>query len=190
MRRALAILLLLSGTARADFKEWNLTLTPAYGVIYVDGRTAHGGGAAVDVSFGVSDTIAVHARGLATWHDVGSVDTPMPMQGGTLSAFAAMAGVTYTLDVIRLVPSFDLSIGALGVYGGAAFGDSPAVLRPIVAFGVALGFAIDYLWTRHFALGAEVKYQAALAPGVFTGDSRIGMYLYAGPRVTFRFGVK
>jgi hypothetical protein len=186
----MGVALLCAAPARADVKEWALTLTPAYGVIYVDSRTAHGGGAAVDVAYGVSDTIAVHARGLVTWHDVGPVDTPMPFRGGALSAFSAMAGVTYTLDVIRLVPSFDLSIGALGVYGGAGFGDAPSVLKPVVAFGVAVGFAIDYLWTRHFALGAEVKYQAALAPGVFTGDSRIGMYLYAGPRVVFRFGVK
>jgi hypothetical protein len=173
-----AIALLLPSVARADWKQWTVAVTPAYAVAYPDAKTAHGGGGAVDVGFGLSDTWAIHARGLLSWHQ------------GVLSGFAAMAGITYAIDVIRLQPTFDLSIGALGMYGGAAFGDNPSVLKPIVAFGIAVGFAIDYLWTRHIAIGVEVKYQTALVPGPLYGADRLGMYLYCGPRVVFRFGGK
>jgi hypothetical protein len=109
----------------------------------------------------------------------------MVAPAGPVSAFAAMVGVAYTLDVIRLNPSFEAGIGLLGVRGGANFDAGPkgsAIVAPSTAFGIQLGFAIDYLVNRHLSIGAVVRYHAFL-----TDITRIPVYLYVGPRVTARF---
>jgi hypothetical protein len=171
-----------SGVARADFKEWTVSVAPSYAVAYVDARTAHGGGLWLDVDFGLSDALSLHATGFLNWHEGDATKT---LEAGTLSAFGALIGITYTLDVIRLVPSFDISVGALGIRGDAAFGsqaEAARVLPPVTAFGASAGFALDYLWTRHVALGVAVHYQFFL-----TDPDRVPMYLLVGPRVQFRF---
>ena len=53
------------------------------------------------------------------------------------------------------------------------------------AFGVGVGFNLDYLLTRHVALGVVVRYHAFL-----TDITRIPVYLFVGPRVTFRFAAE
>jgi len=172
-----------ASSARADFKDWTLAVTPSYVVAYPDSRTAHGGGALVDVGFGLSDALALHASGFVSWSHADGTKTD---QAGTLTGFAAMLGVIYTLDTIRLQPSFDLSIGALGLRGDATFGGSAnasKVLKPITGFGISVGFALDYLLTRRFAVGVEVRYLAAVSD-----LGRLPTYLYAGPRVVFRWG--
>jgi hypothetical protein len=169
--------------ARADFKEWTVAVTPAYAVAYVDSRTASGGGGGVEVGFGISESLTLHASGFLSWH---ALDGTKTAKAGTMSAFAGMLGLTYTLDVIRLVPSFDLELGVLGVRGNAAFGDNAAanaVVASSTAFGIGLGFGLDYLLTRHVAVGVLLRYHALL-----TDLTRIPVYLYVGPRVTFRFG--
>ncbi len=175
--------LLVCAQARAELKEWTLTVQPSYAVAYVDSRTAHGGGPAIQVGYGVSDTLSIHVAGLVSFHAADKTDK---LPGGELAMYGAFAGITYTLDVIRLVPSFDLSLGAVGVRGDLSYGTSPAanaVVKPIDAFAISLGFSIEYLITRHVAVGAQVRYQAALS-----ALDRLPMYLYCGPRVTFRFG--
>jgi hypothetical protein len=181
----LGMLALLSAAspARADFNEWTLAVTPAYSVAYADSRTAHGGGLALDVGFGLTDALALHATGFVSWQQADATKTA---QSGVLSGFAAMLGVIYTLDVIRLQPSFDLSVGAIGLRGDATYGfgaGAEKVLKPITGFGVSAGFALDYLLTRRFAVGVEVRYHAVLSD-----LNRLPTYLYAGPRVVFRFG--
>jgi hypothetical protein len=166
--------------ARADFKEWTIAAMPAYALSYVDTRSASGGGAGLDVGFGVSESLTLHASGFVSWHSLPSV--PMGARGGTMGAFAAMLGVSYAFDVIRLVPAFDVSAGVLGVRGGASFNDG-TLLTPSTAFGVALGVTLDYLINRHVAVGIAVRYHAYI-----TDLSRIPVYLFAGPRVLFRFG--
>ena len=97
-----------------------------------------------------------------------------------------MVGLNYSLDVIRLVPSFDLQLGLLGLRGNAAFADtakSNTVVASSTAFGIGVGFSLDYLLTRHWAIGLVVRYHAFL-----TDMTRIPVYLFVGPRVTFRFG--
>jgi hypothetical protein len=105
---------------------------------------------------------------------------------GTIGEFMGMVGINYSLDVIRLVPSFDLNIGLLGLRGSAAFQDtahSNTVVATSNAFGVGVGFNLDYLLTRHWSVGLVVRYHAFL-----TDITRIPVYLFVGPRVTFRFG--
>jgi len=177
---ALVAALLAEKTARSDEREWSIAVTPAYAVAYADGRTGHGGGFSLDVGYGVSDSLSVHLWGLMSWH---ALDGSRTAPAGVVAGFGAMAGLTYTLDVIRLVPSFTLALGAIGIRPGADFAGSPSVLKPITGFGIGLGFALDYLVNRHVAVGVEVRYQTAL-----TDLDRLPMYLYCGPRVLFRFG--
>jgi hypothetical protein len=182
-RLLVGVLLLLGHGARADWKDVSVTLTPAYALVNIDDRSANGGGFAVDLGLGLSDALSLHATSALGWH---AAPATKMLPAGTLSAFTAMLGLTYTLDVIRLVPSFDVAFGAIGVYGDATFGSTPgaaAVSKPVTGFGVSGAFMLDYLLTRHVAVGAEVRYHAVL-----TDLSRVPMYLYAGPRVTFRWG--
>lgn len=173
---------LVPAAARADYKDWTLSLWPGYAITYVDARAPSGGGVGGQVGFGVTDALTLEASGFVSWHPVGASKT---MAAGTIGEFAAMVGVNYSLDVIRLVPSFDLQLGVLGVRGDAGFHDtakSNAVAASSTAFGLALGFGLDYLLTRRIALGVVVRYQAFL-----TDITRIPVYLFVGPRLTFRF---
>jgi hypothetical protein len=176
----LAGCLCASRAARADFKEWTVSVAPVYAVAYADSRTASGGGFAVDVGFGLTDAVSLHARGDLSWH---AADATKTQAAGVLSGFTGLVGINYTLDVIRLVPSFDLMLGVVGLRSDPGFGTNDPVGKPITALALGLGFNLDYLLTRHVAVGIEVHYQAAL-----TDSNRLPMYLYTGPRVTFRWG--
>jgi hypothetical protein len=101
---------------------------------------------------------------------------------GTMSAFGAFAGITYELPVLRIVPAFDLGLGAIGLRGDARFGtsaDASIVTPPLTAFAVELGFSVDWLITRRWSLGAVVRYHALL-----TELERAPSFLYIGPRVS------
>ncbi len=175
--------LALPYSARADLKEWTVAVAPTYAVTYADSRTANGGGFALDVGFGLSDALSLHASGNLSWHQADATKT---QASGVLSGFTALLSLNYTLDVIRLVPSFDLGLGVIGLRGDAAFGSSTAaagVEKPLTGLCLALGFQLDYLLTRHVAVGVEVRYHVAL-----TDADRLPMYLYTGPRVIFHFG--
>jgi hypothetical protein len=173
---------LVSVSARADYKDWTLSAFPAYAVTYVDTRAPSGAGGGLEVGFGITESLTLKASGFLSWHPVG--ETKMTA-GGTISEFAGMVGINYSLDVIRLVPSFDLNVGVLGLRGDPGFKDnakSNAVAESSTAFGVGLGFNLDYLLTRHWALGLVVRYHAFL-----TDLTRIPVYLFVGPRVTYKF---
>jgi opacity protein-like surface antigen len=184
-RAALACALLCaffswSGRAHAEFKEWKIAVTPAYAVGYVDERTGHGGGGGLEVGFGITESLSLHASGFLSWH---SLDPTMKAQGGTMSAYASMLGLTYTLDVIRLVPYFEVQLGVVGTRGTAGFGDDTKVVQSSNDFALGVGFGMDFLVTRNVAVGFVIRYHALL-----TDITRIPVYLYFGPRVSFRFG--
>ncbi|MCU1282280.1 MAG: hypothetical protein JWM53_5826 [bacterium] len=169
--------------AHADYKDWTVSAFPAYAVTYVDSRAPSGAGGGLEVGFGVSESLTLKASGFLSWHPVAKT---MSTTAGTIGEFATMIGINYSLDVIRLVPSFDLNIGLLGLRGDAGFKDTPksnAVAQSSTAFGVGIGLNLDYLLTRHWALGLVVRYHAFL-----TDVTRIPVYLFVGPRATFRFG--
>jgi hypothetical protein len=186
VRRASVMLLLLAvpASAQAEFKQWSASLTPAYAVTYVDSRAPSGGGGGAEVGFGITESLTLKASGFLSWHPVAATKTTA---AGTLGEFSAMLGISYALDVIRLVPSFDLMIGVLGLRGDAAFSTGAkanAVLSPpSTAFGIGLGFGLDYLVTRTVMVGAVVRYHAFV-----TDITRIPVYLFVGPRVTFVWG--
>ena len=169
--------------ARADFKDWTISAWPAYAVTYVDSRAPSGVGAGLEVGFGITEALTLKASGFLSWHPVAA--TKMTA-AGTIGEFASMLGINYTIDVIRLVPSFDVAIGLLGIRGSASFADtakSNAVVASSTAFGIGLGFGLDYLLTRRWSVGLVVRYHAFL-----TDITRIPVYLFVGPRVTIKFG--
>jgi opacity protein-like surface antigen len=183
--RAAVVLIatLLPLRARAEFKEWTFSAFPAYAVTYVDSRSPSGGGGGLEVGFGVTEALTLKASGFLSWHPAAA--TKMTA-AGTLGEFATMLGLSYSLDVIRLVPTFDVAIGVLGIRGSAGFADtakSNAVVASSTAFGIGLGLGVDYLLTRHWSVGVVVRYHAFL-----TDITRIPVYLFVGPRVSFRFG--
>ena len=177
------LVLLVPLCARADFKEWTVAAWPAYAVTYVDSRAPSGGGAGVEVGFGITEGLTLKALGFMSWHPVSAT---MSTPAGTLGEFAAMLGINYSLDVLRLVPSFDLAVGLLGLRGSPRFADDAGanqVAATSNAFGVGIGLSLDYLLTRHWAIGLTARYHAFL-----TDITRIPVYLWVGPRVTFKFG--
>jgi hypothetical protein len=179
VRAVVVVLLCIGSVARADEKDVGLSVVPMYAVAYADGRTANGGGFWLDASYGISDQMALHVGGMLAWHGIGP-DANQQLSGGAAASFAGMAGVSYSLDVLRLVPTFSFYAGAIGIRGGANFSDS-SILKPVTAFGVGLGFALDYLVNRRVAIGVELRYQAAV-----TDIDRLPMLLWVGPRVAFR----
>lgn len=174
---------LAPGRAAADVKEWTIGVAPIYALTYVDARNPSGGGAALDVGFGISEALSLHASGFASWHPVSSTKTST---AGTIGVFGAMVGLTYTIDVIRIVPYFDVGIGVLGLRGDGGFGSGAAankVADGSTAFGVEIGFGADYLLNRHVAIGLVARYHAFV-----TDITRVPVYLYVGPRLSFHFG--
>ena len=90
-----------------------------------------------------------------SWHPVDATKTTAT---GTIGEFAAHGRLNYSLDVIRLVPSFDAHIGVLGMRGDAAFSTTAkanGVVPASTAFGIGLGFNLDYIITRHIVASAS-----------------------------------
>lgn len=186
VRRALvlAIVTALPLSAGADRGDWTLSAGPAYAVTYVDARSPSGGGGSLEVGFGLTESLTLKAAGFVGWHPVTAARPEAT--AGTLGAFSATLGLNYALEVIRLVPSFDLVLGLFGLRGAATFADdasSSRVVPAATALAIGLGFGLDYLLTRQIALGVVVRYHALV-----TELNRVPIYLWVGPRVTIRWG--
>lgn len=185
----LAAILVAVAPAAAERRRVRLGLQPIYALAYVDARDPSGGGVGADLAFGVSDALWVRATGFVSFHRAGGLEQaaaagapPTVGADGTLAAFGAFAGITYELTVLRLQPCFDLGIGVVGLRGDASFGTGPgaaALLPAITAFAVELGFGVDWLITRQWALGAVVRYHALVSE-----LERAPSFLYVGPRLS------
>ena len=95
-----------------------------------------------------------------------------------VTAYHAGAGITYAVDILRLVPYFDVSVGLLGLVQPTDKGP-----KPTFDFGVEIGLGVDYLINRRVAVGFVVRYHAYL-----TSITQIPVYMYAGPRVAIHWG--
>jgi opacity protein-like surface antigen len=182
-KQMLCLLVLLAGPrlAHASAKEFTLSLEPAFALVYLTDanqprRTVYGGGGGLDVSYGVSESIAVRVTGAWTAHAIGATgSTP----AGILQAYHAGAGITYVFDVLRLVPYIDFSIGLLGTARPGPNGRTDISNQ----FGIQVGVGVDYLISRTLAVGFVVRYHVYL-----TSLTQIPAYLYLGPRIAFHFG--
>ena len=166
--------------AAAGEDEWQLSARLGVATLDVDGRSPLGTLAGAEVEYGITDAWALRLSVGSGFHPVDAVaKTHLP--GGTARTNMALAGVTYTVDVLRLVPYLEVGIGVIN-FGGA-------VLTPGTTLDAELGIGADYLVTRHWALGGLLSYQFTPAqlfgsPMDFGGTS---FYFAASARVSWMF---
>lgn len=163
---ALAVCLfsLAPGRARADTDDWQLAARVGTASVVVDGRSPLGVGVGTDLQYGINDTFAARLSVTGGLQRV-STDPKKQLPDGDIWSYAAFAGFGYTMDVLRLLPSFEAGIGVLGVRG--------AVKKDHAAVGMQLGLGADYLLTPRFSLGLTAQYVFApfdLLSHVLTGD--------------------
>lgn len=169
--------------ARAEQRELSLHLQPVYGITYMDDRSPSGGGGTLGIGYGITDAVGVQLHGGATVHPLAGGPDPQDKTkmrpDATLLTWHASAGITYALDIVRIVPFFEASVGVLGTVTL-----SPQGAQQTVNAGISLGLGADYLLTRRWAVGVALRYYAFV-----TDPARIPLYLTVGPRVLLRFGL-
>jgi hypothetical protein len=147
----LACLALAAGPARAaGEKEWQTSLRFGAATVNADGRKPWGFAGALDVEYGLTDAWALRASVVTSIHPVGANSAMDMRPTGNVRTNAALAGLTYTIDVLRLVPYADLQTGAVEFAG--------AVTNPTVHWAAGLGVGADYFWTRRWLTGVSFQY--------------------------------
>jgi hypothetical protein len=145
-----AALSLARAAQAAGEHEWQVALRAGVGTVSVDGRKPWGLAGGLDIEYGLTDAWAVRASFEASTHNV-SKDNDMDMRpAGALHTDAALIGVTYTVDVLRLVPYGDLQIGLIQLGG--------AVTTPQSLLAMQLGLGADYFVSRRVLAGLSFHY--------------------------------
>jgi opacity protein-like surface antigen len=139
----------------AGEREWQTSLRAGAGTVNVDGRRPWGFALGLDLEFGLTDSWALRASAEYSRHGVSPENMDDMRPTGTVRATAALAGLTYTFDILRLVP---YAVGQLGVvrFDGA-------VTAPQTVFAAQLGAGADYFITRKWTAGASFQYLFAPA---------------------------
>jgi hypothetical protein len=139
------------GSARAAGRdEWQLSLREGVGTVNVDGRNPWGNAAALDLEYGFLDAWAFRASLEGSVHSVsGNPQAGLP--GGTIHTDAALVGITYAVDILRLVPYIDLEVGVAQI-GGAVVAKQPHMAVS------ELGAGGDYFITRRVTAGVSFQY--------------------------------
>ncbi len=163
------VLLLLVHAPQARAGEEELVVSPSlgYSVIKAGDSYGHGGAVYLDVDYGLTDSWALRGMGHYSGHYVAG------HEGGLLSVGGLGFGALYTFDVLKLVPYASLTAGAVAL-GGAGQG-----LRWNAE--IAIGVGMDYLVSRAFSVGFEVRYQLLL-PDI----KRYPFFLGVGIRLSWR----
>jgi hypothetical protein len=146
----------------AGEEEWQLALRVGPGTVNVDDRKPWGLAMALDLDYGLTDAWAVRGTLASSLHPVDrTIDgdgTRRP--GGTVRTLAALAGLTYTIDVLRLIPYGNLELGVIRFDG--------AVTNPETIFAAELGVGADYFLSRRWTTG--VSFQYLFAPADLVSD--------------------
>ena len=156
MRTATVLLALVAAlgleraAAAAGENEWQVALRAGAGTVSVDGRKPWGLAGGLDVEYGLTDAWAVRLSFDASTHDVSKSNDMDTRPAGTIHTDAALLGVTYTVDILRLVPYGTLQAGLLQVRG--------AVTTPQSLLAMQLGLGADYFVTRRFLAGLSFHY--------------------------------
>lgn len=175
---AAAWLLFDRPAARAEQRELQLGLQPVYGITYIDQRSPSGGGGNLQLSYGITDAVGIQLHGGLTAHPLAE-DMDKMLPAGLLLTWHASVGVMYALDIVRVVPYFEASVGILGVTTRTTAGAGTSLNA-----GAEIGLGADYMLNRRWAVGVALRYHAFL-----TDLGRIPLYLTVGPRVVLRFGL-
>jgi hypothetical protein len=124
-----------------------LELGPSW--LAADGRVPWGSAFTLEARRGLTDAWALTLRGHLSRHGV-DADATSHLPGGGVKSYAAMAGVTYALDKLRVVPYVEILLGYLAVTG-----DVVAKRHQIGAQAVAGG---EYLIDRRLTVGLSAAY--------------------------------
>jgi Outer membrane protein beta-barrel domain len=103
----------------------------------------------LDVEYGLNDAWALRGSLEGYSHDVGA-DTTNGIPAGTQRLGAALAGVSYTIDILRLVPYADLELGVAHIGGPLS--------APTTKLATELGIGGDYYVTRNLRAGVSFQY--------------------------------
>ena len=139
----------VSGSARSDEDDWQLSARGGLASVVVEGRDPFGIRIGVDGQYGIDDAWAVKLMTSASQHGVSPVPAKA-LPGGDLYAYSLFGGFSYTMDVLRLLPSFELGVGILGVTG--------AVAKPHRAIGLQAAVGADYLIGPRWSVGGVAEY--------------------------------
>jgi hypothetical protein len=148
---ALITLLLAAGApaAHADDDDWQVAARAGIASIAVAGRDELGPRLAVDGTYGLTDAWAIRVTASGSRHGV-SEDLARGLPGGGVFGYSAFGGLSYTMDILRLLPSFEMGLGLLGVTG--------AVKEPRRALGMQAAIAADYLMSPRWSIGGIAEY--------------------------------
>lgn len=148
---ALAVSLSVARTAAAAGEhEWQAALRLGAGTVNVDGRKPWGVAGGIDLEYGLTDAWALRLSFEGSTHDVSKTDEMDTRPAGAVRTDAALIGVTYTFDVLRLVPYADVQAGFAQVRG--------AVVAPQSLLAMELGVGADYFVSRRVTTGVSFHY--------------------------------
>jgi hypothetical protein len=140
-----------TGSARAAGEnEWQLAGRLGAQTVNVDGRKPWGPTLALDVGYGINDAWAVRAVLEVSSHSVSPVNPQDARPVGNVNRQAALLGLTYTIDVLRLVPYVDLDVGVVHIGG--------AVVLPQTLLAMQLGVGADWFLNRLWTTGIGFRY--------------------------------
>lgn len=125
-------------------EEWQLGLMLSGGGAVVSDDMDWGGGVAADVQYGLSDALALHGALGTSWFQAPS------QEAGALGTRSGVAGVVYTLDVLRVLPFAEAGVAVV-----SASGPYPQARLDL---GLQLGLGGDYLLDRRWSLGLVAQY--------------------------------
>jgi hypothetical protein len=134
----------------AGENEWELAGRLGAQTINVDGRKPWGPTLGLDVAYGLNDAWALRASLDASSHSVSPENPQDTRPVGNVSRQAALVGLTYTIDVLRLVPYADLDIGVVHIGG--------AVLQPQTLLAMQLGVGAAWFVNRQWTAGLSFRY--------------------------------
>jgi hypothetical protein len=144
----LPVVMMAAGPARAAGEdEWQLALRLGGGNSNGYPIQPWGFAGALDLEYGFHEAFSARASVGMVSYPVDAVKNGPP--AGTLQARTALLGLMYTVDVLRLLPYIEVSVGLLSWSGPGA---------PATSFGAELGLGADYLVTPHWALGGSAQY--------------------------------
>jgi hypothetical protein len=138
------------GAAAAGEREWQVGLRLGAGTVSIDGRKPWGIAGGLDVEYGLTDAWAIRLSLEGSTHDVSKASDKDMRPEGAIRTDAALIGLTYAFDVLRLVPYADLQIGFAQVQG--------AVTAPQSLLAMELGIGADYFVSRRFLAGLSFHY--------------------------------
>jgi hypothetical protein len=104
---------------------------------------------ALDVEYGLDDAWALRGSLVGYTHGV-EADQASATPAGTERLGAAMVGVAYTIDILRLVPYADMELGIAHISGPLA--------APTTKLASELGVGGDYYLTRRLRAGLSFQY--------------------------------